>query len=401
MLKILQKVLFVPYGMSIYVREVYISDGYPADFVTNFVHFLFIYCTIALIHYYSAGKEHNMKKLVSLLLILCLAVAAAGCGDAKKESAGTSASAKENAKVSLAMLRLTSSAPLFIAMDKGFFQEEGIEIDPQWFDAAQPIAVATASSKVNVGATGITAGLYNMAAKGQELYIVADKGREEKGFSSSALLASKAEYDAGLTSIEQLKGKRIGLTQKGSTFHYMLGRMLEAKGLTLDDVTIVPLGKLSAVMAAMQSGQVDACILNEPNITKVQNDGYGKLITQVSEIMPYQTSAIFYSPEFAKNKDVAVRFMRAYNKACHYYYEAAIEKKDPAKLDEVVGIIAKYVKTPQEDIKLGLPYIDRDGVLLASDIQTQIDWYASHGMLEGTLDAKKIVNTSFLDEAMK
>ena len=78
-----------------------------------------------------------MKKLVSLLLILCLAVAAAGCGDAKKESAGTSASAKENAKVSLAMLRLTSSAPLFIAMDKGFFQDEGIEIDPQWIDAAQ------------------------------------------------------------------------------------------------------------------------------------------------------------------------------------------------------------------------------------------------------------------------
>ena len=177
--------------------------------------------------------------------------------------------------------------------------------------------------------------------------------------------------------------------------------MLEAKGLTLEDVTLVPLGKLSAVMAALQSGQIDACILNEPNITKVQTEGYGKLITQVSEIMPYQTSGIFYSPDFAKNKDAAVRFMRAYNKACHYYYEAAIEKKDPARLDEVVKIIAKYVKTPEADIKLGLPYIDKDGVLLASDIQTQIDWYTAHGMIEGSLDAKKIVNTSFLDEAMK
>ena len=38
---------------------------------------------------------------------------------------------------------------------------------------------------------------------------------------------------------------------------------------------------------------------------------------------------------------------------------------------------------------------------MASDMQTEIDWYASHGMLEGKLDAKKIVNTSFLDEAMK
>ena len=338
-----------------------------------------------------------MKKMISLLLLLCLAAGLGGCGG----GADSAESAKGKVKVSLAMLRLTSSAPLFIAMDKGYFAAEGIEIEPQWFDAAQPIAVATASSQVNVGATGITAGLYNMAAKGQKLFIVADKGREEKGFSSSALLASTTEYEGGLRSIEALKGKRVGITQKGSTFHYMLGRMLEAKGLSLDDVTLVPLGKLSAVMAALQSGQIDACILNEPNISKVQMEGYGKLVTQVSEIMPYQTSAIFYSPEFAKNKDAAVRFMRAYNKACRYYYEAAIEKKDPARLDEVVKIIAKYVNTPEEDIKAGLPYIDPDGKLLAGDIQTQIDWYAAHGMLDGALDAKAIVNTHFLEEAMK
>ena len=240
-----------------------------------------------------------------------------------------------------------------------------------------------------------------MAAKGQKLYIVADKGREEKGYSSSALLAASAEYDNGLTSIEALKGKRVGITQKGSTFHYMLGRMLEAKGLSLDDVTIVPLGKLSAVMAALQSGQIDACILNEPNITKVRNEGYGKVITQVSEIMPYQTSGIFYSPEFAKNKDAAVRFMKAYNKACNEYYSAVVDKKDPAKLDEMVKIISKYVKTPEADIRLGLPYIDKNGVLMADDIKTQIDWYSSHGMIDGKLDAKDVVNTSFLEEAMK
>lgn len=353
----------------------------------------------------NAGEEKSrmkqMKKWVSLVLASIMAVVLtlsfAGCGG----SSAPKQEANKPVKVSLGMLRLTSSAPLFIAMDKGYFKEVGIEIDPQWFDAAQPIAVATASSKVDVGATGITAGLYNMAAKGQKLYIVADKGREEKGYSSSALLAASAEYDNGLTSIEALKGKRVGITQKGSTFHYMLGRMLEAKGLSLDDVTIVPLGKLSAVMAALQSGQIDACILNEPNITKVRNEGYGKVITQVSEIMPYQTSGIFYSPEFAKNKDAAVRFMKAYNKACNEYYSAVVDKKDPAKLDEVVKIISKYVKTPEADIRLGLPYVDKNGVLMADDIKTQIDWYSSHGMIDGKLDAKDVVNTSFLEEAMK
>lgn len=338
-----------------------------------------------------------MKKIVALLLSLCLLVLAADCGgnDSKKDTP------KEKTKVTLGMLRLTSSAPLFIAMDKGFFAEEGIEIEPQWFDAAHPIAVSTASSKVDVGATGITASLYNMAANGQKLGIVADKGREQKGYSSSALLVTTDNYNAGVKSLKDLKGKRIGITQKGSTFHYMLGRMLETQGMSLNDVEIVPLSKLSAVMAALESKQIDGCILNEPNITKVQKAGYGKLVVQVGDVIPYQTSAIFYSPDFMKNKDAAVRFMRAYNKACNYYYEAAVEKKDAKKLEEVVNIVAKYVKAPAEDIKAGLPYIDKDGKLLVSDIATQIKWYTANKMISGTLDAKDVANTSFLDEAMK
>ena len=255
--------------------------------------------------------------------------------------------------------------------------------------------------KVDVGATGITASLYNMAANGQKLGIVADKGREQKGYSSSALLVTTDNYNAGVKSLKDLKGKRIGITQKGSTFHYMLGRMLETQGMSLNDVEIVPLSKLSAVMAALESKQIDGCILNEPNITKVQKAGYGKLVVQVGDVIPYQTSAIFYSPDFMKNKDAAVRFMRAYNKACNYYYEAAVEKKDAKKLEEVVNIVAKYVKAPAEDIKAGLPYIDKDGKLLVSDIATQIKWYTDNKMISGTLDAKDVANTSFLDEALK
>ncbi len=338
-----------------------------------------------------------MKKIFALLLSLCFLLLAAGCGsnDAQKEAP------KEKTKVSLGMLRLTSSAPLFIAMDKGFFAAEGIEIEPQWFDAAHPIAVSTASSKVDVGATGITASLYNMAANGQKLGIVADKGREQKGYSSSALLVTTDNYNSGVKSLKDIKGKRIGITQKGSTFHYMLGRMLEEQGMSLSDVEIVPLNKISAVMAALESKQIDGCILNEPNITKVQKAGYGKLVVQVGDVIPYQTSAIFYSPDFMGKKDAAVRFMRAYNKACNYYYEAAVEKKDAKKLDEVVNIVAKYVKAPAEDIKAGLPYIDKDGKLLVSDIETQINWYSANKMISGKLQAKDVADTSFLEAALK
>ena len=338
-----------------------------------------------------------MKKLVIILTALCMLLAL-GCGGEKK---ATPAQTKEKTKVSMALLRLTSSAPLFIAMDKGFFAEENLQVEPQWFDAAHPIAVATASSQVDVGATGITASLFNMAASGQKLAIVADKGREQKGYSSSALIVTADNYANGVTSLEALKGKRVGITQKGSTFHYMIGRMLETKGMNLDDVQLIPLGKLSAVMAALESKQIDAAILNEPNISKVQRAGYGKMVVQVGDLIPYQTSGVFYSPNFVKNEATAVAFMKAYKKAVNYYYDAAIAKKDAKQLDEVVSIVSKYVKAPVEDIKLGLPYIDRDGKLLSSDIATQIEWYAGHGMLKGKLEAKDVANTSFLEKAMK
>lgn len=338
-----------------------------------------------------------MKKIIATLLAVCISVLFTGCSktEQKKDTA------KEKVQVSLAILRLTSSAPLFIALDKGFFAEENLDIKPEWFDAAHPIAVATASSKVDVGATGITASLYNMAAGNQKLAIVADKGREEKGFPSSALLANSDAYAAGVTSIESLKGKRIGITQIGSTFHYMVGRLLESKGLAVSDVELVPLGKLSAIMAALESKQIDACILNEPNVTKAQTAGYAKLISQVGDVIPYQTSGIFFSPDFVKKEDTAVRFLRAYIKACNYYYDAAIAKKSPEKLDEIVNIIAKYTKAPVADVKAGLPYIDRDGKLLASDIKTQIEWYSSHNMINGKLDPAQVLNTSLLEKALK
>jgi len=345
-----------------------------------------------------------MKKTSRMVLvgILMLALFTTACG----KSSETEKATLKTKTLGVAVLKLTSSAPLFIGMEKGFFKEQGIELDVQWFDAAHPIAVATASNKVAVGATGITASLFNMVAGGQNISIVADKGREQKGYSSSAILIRTDLWDAGAKSIEALKGKRIGITQAGSTFHYMIGRLLESKGLSLSDVELVPLGKVSALMAALQGKQVDGVILNEPNIGKVVKEGYGKLIVQVGDVIDYQTSGIFFSPDFMKDKETAIRFLKAYIKSTRYYYDAVLTQKDgkvvPGKnYDEVIAITAKYTGAPPEDIKTGLPYMDRDGKLLTSDIQTQIDWYAAKQMIEKPVPASKVTDTALWEEALK
>jgi NitT/TauT family transport system substrate-binding protein len=349
-----------------------------------------------------------MKKSVFVLLAAMLALVAvlSACGTKTQEPQTGGNHPDTTVKpvsMKIGMLKLTSTAPIFIAMEKGFFTEEGIEVIPEWFEAAQPIAVATASGSVDVGATGITASLYNMIAGGQKLLIVADKGREQKGYSSSALMVPS---DSTIASVQDLKGKKLGITQTGSTFHYMAGRLLENYGLTLADIELVPLGKVSAMMETLKSKQVDAVLLNEPNITAVVKEGYGKVIAQVGDEIEYQTSGMFFSQKFADNRDAAIRFLKAYIKATNYYYDAVLVKKDGklapgANYDEVISIIAKYTDQPAENIKLGLPYMDRDGKLLAEDIKTQIDWYFNNKMIEKAVDYKTVVNTELLEEALK
>lgn len=351
-----------------------------------------------------------MKKSVKLALssFLVLALALAGCG---KTEGGSSAEqpqseqgqAAEAVSLEIGMLKLTSSAPLFIGIEKGFFQEEGIDAKAKWFDAAQPIAVATAAGSVDVGATGITASLYNMVAGGQKLVIVADKGREQAGYSSSALLYPS---DSPLKSIEELKGKKLGITQTGSTYHYMAGQLLEKHGLSLQDIELIPLNNIKGLMEALKSKQVDAVLLNEPNISTVVEEGYGKVIAQVGDEMEYQTSGIFFSPKFAENTDAAQRFLKAYAKSTQYYYDAVLNKVDgkivPGEnYDEVVNIIAKYTDQEADMIKKGMPYMDRDGRLLESDIKTQVEWYAKEKLIDKVIDTSEIVNTQLLEEALK
>lgn len=347
-----------------------------------------------------------MKKrnVFALLFVLILSFGLIGCGsdDADDNKKADSDPNSEEATVDIGMLKLTSSAPLFIAIEKGFFEEENIKPNVEWFDAAQPIAVATTGGSVDVGATGITASLYNMVAGGEELLIVADKGREQEGYSSTALMVPE---DSPIESIEDLKGKEIGITQTGSTFHYMAGRVLEEHGLSTDDVELVPLNSIPGLMETLESEQVDAVLLNEPNITRVENDGYGKVIAQVGDEIEYQTSGLFFSKVFSEDEDVAHRFLKAYVKATQYYYDAVLVKEDDEivpgeNYDEVVNIIADYTDQEPEIIKEGLPYMDRDGELLISDIQTQVDWYYKEGLIEQDMDAKDILNPDLLEKAL-
>ncbi len=303
--------------------------------------------------------------------------------------------------VKIGLLKVSSSAPLFVGMEKGFFQAEGIKVEPVWFKSAQPIAVALASGDIDIGATGLTAGLYNAAAQGTRLAVVADKGREWPGYKLTALVVDSNQAKAGIKDLAQLKGKRIGITQMGSTFHYMLGNLLEKKGLSLKDVKVVPLNSLNTMRDAVVSRQIEAAFMVQPHVTSVEKADRAEVLLWVGDHLPYQLGGIFYGEKLIKNRSLAVSFLKGYIRSCRYYHENGLSKKAGVPTPELLTLIARYTEEKPEDVAAGLPYIDPHGELFSDDIQKQIDWYAAHGLLTRRLSASEIMDLSFYREALQ
>src|ERR1700722_17381714 len=159
-----------------------------------------------------------MKGIARFALLVLLALAAS-----------QAAPADELLKTEVGVLRLSSSAPVFIAQDKGCFREAGLDVGLKFFDAAQPAAVAVTSGDIDFGVTAFTAGLYNLAGKGT-LKVIGGMSREKAGYPLIGYFASNNAYASGLKTPRDLAGKRIAVTQIGSSFHYSLGLLADKYG---------------------------------------------------------------------------------------------------------------------------------------------------------------------------
>src|SRR5215475_13886820 len=208
--------------------------------------------------------------------------------------AGQGAAAQE--KVAVGVLRFVSSGPLFVAMERGYFKQEGLDVDLKFFDAAQPIAVAVVSGDVDFGLTAFTAGLFNLAGKGG-LKVIAAQAKEAKGFEGNAILASNAAWENGLHRVEDLKGHSLGITQVGSSFHYQIGQIARIKGFDLASVSLKPLQSLANMAAALKGNQVDAIIIAPHLARQLVAAGDAKLLGWYSDIDEYQFGALFTSPK--------------------------------------------------------------------------------------------------------
>jgi NitT/TauT family transport system substrate-binding protein len=331
-----------------------------------------------------------MRALARLVLAGLLAVAAVGA-----------ARADEALKAKVGVLRLSSSAPVFIAQDKGYFRDAGLEIELKFFDAAQPIAVATTSGDVDIGITAFTGGLYNLAGKGT-LKVIGGMSREKAGYPLIGYFASNAAYANGLKTPKDLAGKRVAVTQTGSSFHYSLGLLADKYGFKLADVKIVPLQSLSNAAAALKGETVDAALLPVSTARKLMDDGGAKLLGWVGDETPWQLGAVFAAPKTLANKPLITKLLTVLARADREYHDvilASIKDGNAAITDTtrpLLEIIAKYTNLPVEQVVGNCAYIDPDGKLDVKNVDNQIKWMQEQGFVDKGFDAEAIIARDYV-----
>jgi NitT/TauT family transport system substrate-binding protein len=305
----------------------------------------------------------------------------------------------------IGVLKLASSGPVFIAAEAGYFTAEGIDPSLVYFDAAQPVAVATVSGDVDVGVTGLTAGFYNLAGKGA-LRIIGAQSREEPGYHLIAYLAGNHAFDGGLTALKDLPGHSVGVTQVGSTFHYSLGLLAEKLNFPIDRVRIVPLQSMSNVATAIEGNQVDAALLPGTVATPLVARGAAHLLGWVGDETPWQLGAVFAARKTLTDRGPALAsFLKAYRRGVRAFYDAFLVKapdgsaKPGAQAQEMLAIIARYTGQRPEQVAGAIPYIDPEGRLLVRDIYHQVAWYQAQGLVEKGIDVPGLLDYSLLVEA--
>ncbi len=304
-------------------------------------------------------------------------------------------------KAKVGVLRLSSSAPVFIAQDKGYFRDAGLDVELKFFDAAQPIAVATTSGDVDFGVTAFTAGLYNLAGKGT-LKVIGGMSRERAGFPLIGYFASNNAYAAGLKTPKDLAGKRVAVTQVGSSFHYSLGLLADKYHFKLSDVKVLPLQSLSNAAAALKGETVDAALLPVSTARKLMDDNGAKLLGWVGDETPWQLGAVFASPKALANKALVTKLLGALERADREYHDVILSavKNGDAPIDEktkpLLEIIAKYTNLPVEQVVGNCAYVDPDGKLDVRNVTNQIEWLQAQGFVDKGFGVDAIVARDFV-----
>jgi NitT/TauT family transport system substrate-binding protein len=303
--------------------------------------------------------------------------------------------------IKIGLIKLPSSAPIFIALDKGYFAAEGLDPSLVYFDSGQSIAVAVAGRAIDFGAVGLSAALYNLAGQGA-LRIIAGAYNEMPGFPDAAVLVSTRAYASGLTSMKALAGHSVATTTVGSPLHYGFELIAEKYGFDIKTLRVLPTQSIPNEISALTGGEADASLIAiTPAIPPLIERGEIKQLGWLGDAVSMQFGASFTSGQTADQRhELVERFIRALRKGAKDHHDAFTgadgKRHDQASAPEMLAIIAKYTAQPVEHLKDEVAYVDPEERLDVKDVEHQIAWYQSEGLVKREVDPAIVVDKRYV-----
>jgi NitT/TauT family transport system substrate-binding protein len=372
----------------------------------------------------SPNKDQNMRKLMGLLMVVAMLLLAA-CGQngaapaptgtppgepAAPATAETPAPAETPAQgatpqvgeeelqtVRVGIVPVTIYAPFYIAVEKGYFAEEGIDAQLMPVEGGTENVVQVAAGNFEVAGGGIGAGMLNAADRGVEFEIVLPMHTERPPL-TSPFVVSRARFESGeLTEMSDLAGMRVSTNAPGSATEYWLWSALQQGGLDFPDVEVLGVG-FREVAPALESGSLDGGILGEPLVTLAEQQG---LVVRLSEdfLDRFTPTVVYYNKDWAtENPELAQGFVRAYLRG------ARDLNGDSWYDEENLAIIEQYTNVPVDVIReANRSYHDPNGEVPLQDLTTLQDFFMRQGELSYTepLDLAPLVNTSYAERALQ
>ncbi|HEX6511320.1 MAG TPA: ABC transporter substrate-binding protein [Chloroflexota bacterium] len=301
------------------------------------------------------------------------------------------------------------NAPFIIATNKGYFREEGLEIELVPFSAGSETVPALGAGQIDA-ANSVTpsAGLMNAVIRGLPIKIVADDGDIRQGRNIANILIRKdAQPTAGqFADLASLKKPiRAAATATDLVPDAVIKLQLQKAGISLADAQFNYLG-LPDINVAFKNGNLDLAASGEPLITIAVQQGLAVRWKPMAELvpgMPY--SNLMYGPNLRdKDKDAGDRLMRGFLRGVRDYEDAATKNKDR---DAIVGMLNDPLKIPKELFDAmqqqgGLAYLDPNGAVGMDALQPIVDfWIQSKAVQAPSFDVKTLVDASFAEAAVQ
>ena len=341
----------------------------------------------------------KFKKPLAAVLIAGLLFGTAACSSAAEPAGDSTADAAPD-QVTVNSLNIVALGPMFVAQEKGFFADQGIENTYTDADIYAQMALQS-QGNLDVNIPGLGGAFFNAINQNLKLRAVADRN-QYKCTADSLLVVRTDLYDAGVDSVADLAGKNVAILARGSSTEYWLSRALAEEGLTIDDLgTLTTLG-YPDIANALKTGAIDAGFLAQPIGYGILADGTAKRLLATYEIVPdEQQGLITMSEKFIDERpEVAARWLAGWLEGVRYYL-------DPANRDEVVEIIAEATSVPVETLEAlygtdQWPYMNPNGAV-DTTIAMEEDgaWLLEQGVIESLPAVDKWYDPSVVEAALK